>query len=177
MRFNQCKVLLIAIGLFGPRISRCFGPSAQITEASASDLRGRCTAVLAVQKDKQQGLQSHSCQNSHNKSISKEKKNSAQLQNCWIPTVLIKMVFPLIAFRERRPSLAFVHANILQMESRFWQNSPGELPMLLTVGLVRSHCCMDHTVFIKMLLANVGKCKQQGMLTVTLTQPDSSCSG
>ena len=134
MRFNQCKVLLIAIGLFGPRISRCFGPSAQITEASASDLRGRCTAVLAVQKDKQQGLQSYSCQNSHNKSISKEKKNSAQLQNCWIPTVLIKMVFPLIAFRERRPSLAFVHANILQMESRYWQNSPGELPCFSQQG-------------------------------------------
>lgn len=159
MRFNQCKVLLIPIGLFGPRTSDCFGPSTQITEASASDPRGRCTAVLAVQKDKQQGLQSYSCQNSRNKSISKEKKNSAQLQNCWIPTVLIKMVFPLIAFRARRSSLAFVHAYMLQMESRFWQNNPEELPVLLTEGLVRSHCCTERTVCIKALLANVGKCK------------------
>lgn len=33
---------------FGPRIADYFGPSTQITEASVSDPRGRCTAVLAI---------------------------------------------------------------------------------------------------------------------------------
>lgn len=33
---------------FGPRFADYFGPSTQITEASVSDPRGRCTAVLAI---------------------------------------------------------------------------------------------------------------------------------
>lgn len=144
MKFNQCKVLLIANRAFGPRISANFDPSTQVTEASASDPRGRCTAGLAIQGDKWQGLQSQSGLNSHHKSIGEEEKTICMVAGLLDPCCFYQDGFISGSFWKDETFLHLCLCIILckwraDCGSQRSTNNPEQVPLLLALGLFKRH--------------------------------------